>query len=137
VGSLLLAANLACGAWKVDSWPFSVYPRFDGIRAHAMTIQVEAMLESEAGSRRLRLPLRQAMLMRLQRLPEGEERDRRLRTLTEYVLSRREPLAPGETVRIYATTYSTLPDDWQAAPLRRDLLFDYHAARDDEPCPDS
>jgi hypothetical protein len=40
-------------------------------------------------------------------------------------------------VRIYATTYSTLPDDWQAAPLRRDLLFDYHAARDDEPCPDS
>jgi hypothetical protein len=133
VGSLLLAVNVVCGAWGIDSWPFSVYPRFDRVRTRAIDIDVEAMLERAAGSQRLKLPLRGPMLGRIRGLPEGEARDRRLRALTEYVLSRREPLAPGEHVRIYASHYSTLPEDSNAPPLRRDLLFDYHADRHAQP----
>jgi uncharacterized membrane protein YphA (DoxX/SURF4 family) len=129
VGSLLLAVNVALGAANVSSWPFSVYPRFSRVRAHASSIEVEAMIEGEAGSQRLELPLRGAMLRAILLLPEGEARDRRLRALTKHVLSRREPLAPGQSVRIYASLYSTLPEDWQASPLRRELLFDYHADR--------
>jgi hypothetical protein len=133
VGGLLIAVNAVCGAWGIDSWPFSVYPRFDRVRTRPIHVELEAMLESEAGSERLRLPLRGPMLGRIRRLPDGEARDRRLRALAETVLSRREALEPGQNLRIYAATYSTLPEDWSAPPLRRVLLFDYHADRDAEP----
>ena len=133
VGALLIASNVALGAWNISSWPLSVFPRFGRVRLHASAIEVEAMIESEAGSQRLQVPLRGAMLRGILRLPEGEARDRRLRALIEYVLSQREPLAPDQNVRVYASLYSTLPEDWQAPPLRRELLFDYHAARNVEP----
>jgi hypothetical protein len=137
VGAALLAANVACGVFQIDSWPFSVYPRFATVRVHPISIDVEAMLESEGASQRLKLPLRGSMLERIAKLPEGEERDRRFRALTQWVLAGRDPLAAGETVRIYAVSWSTRPEDWKKPPLRRDLLFDYHAGRDDEPCPES
>jgi uncharacterized membrane protein YphA (DoxX/SURF4 family) len=133
VGALLLAANVACGALGVDSWPFSVYPRFDRIREQAVAVEVEAMIESEAGSRRLALPVRGNLLDAIRELPEGAARDRRMRALIDYALSQREPLAPGQRVRVYAVRYSTLPEQWQAPPLRRELLFDYHAAQHVEP----
>jgi hypothetical protein len=64
--------------------------------------------------------------------PDGEERERRLRALTQALLARNGPLQPGERLRIYAATYSTLPDRWSAPPLQRELLFDYHASADAE-----
>ncbi|HEY8155292.1 MAG TPA: HTTM domain-containing protein [Myxococcota bacterium] len=133
VGGLLLAVNAGFGAFGVDSWPFSIYPRFDRVREQAIGFEMEAMIEGEAGSRRLKLPLRGTMLGAIRNLPDGEERDRRLRALIEYTLAQGDRLAPGETVRVYASTYSTLPEDWRAPPLRRELLFDYHAARHVEP----
>jgi hypothetical protein len=66
------------------------------------------------------------------RLPEGEERDRRMRALAELARSGLE-LQPGDRVRIDAVTYSTLPGHWQDPPLRRRLLFDYAAGRHVEP----
>ena len=133
VGSLLLAVNLACGIWGISSWPFSVYPRFSWVRRHATVIQVEAFLESDAGSERLELPLRGTMLGSMRQLGPGELRDRCFRALLGYVLGRRAPLAPGVSARVYASTYSSLPEDWSSPPLRRELLFDYHADRHDQP----
>ena len=132
VGSALLALNVFCGAWRIDSWPFSVYPRFDAIHTQAVTTKVEAALESASGSTPLRLPLRGAMLQRMARLPEGEERDRRLRALAELLVRGGAEPQPGEGLRIYAVTYSTLPGRWHEPPLRRRLLFDYAAGRDVE-----
>jgi len=127
------AVVLACGAWGVSGWPIGIYPRASRVREQAIGVEVEAMIESAAGSQRVALPLRSAMLRGIRRLPVGEPRDRRLRALTDIVLSERGPLEPGQTLRIYATTWSTLPEDWNAPPLRRELLFDYHADRHARP----
>ena len=133
VGSALLALSVVCGAWRIDSWPFSVYPCFDVIHTQATTTKLEAALENAAGSTPLRLPLRGAMLRRIARLPEGEARDRRLRALAELLVRGRDDLRPGDTLRVYVATYSTLPEEWRQPPLRRHLLFDYAAGRHVEP----
>ncbi len=132
VGSVLLALGVLCGAWGIYSWPFSVYPRFDAVHTQPITTKLEASLENASGRTRLRLPLRGAMLRHIARLPEGEERDRRMRALAELARGV-APLQPGDRVRIDAVTYSTLPGQWQDPPLRRRLLFDYAAGRHVEP----
>ena len=111
-----------------------MYPRFDAIHTEPITTNLEASLENASGRTRLRLPLRGAMLQRMARLPEGEERDRRMRALAELARGV-APLQPGDRVRIDAVTYSTLPGQWQDPPLRRRLLFDYAAGRHAEPLP--
>ncbi len=133
LGGALLAASVICGAWRIDSWPVSVYPRFDSIHREATATKLEAVLENAAGSTPLRLPLRGAMLRRTLRLPAGAERDRRLHAFAERLLHAGVELRPGDKLRFYATTYSTFPGQWQDPPLRRQLLFDYAAPRHAEP----
>jgi hypothetical protein len=131
VGGLLIALQIGFGALRIDSWPFAVFPRFDRIRSEPARSKLEAMLESGSGSRRLKLPVRTTSLGRILDLPEGEERERHLRALTSAVVARHGALQPGERLRIYSSFYSTLPEDRRAPPLRRELVFDYHAGADD------
>jgi hypothetical protein len=133
VGALLLLVNVHCGLRKINSWPFSVYPTFDSIRTRPELSRIEVAREGAAGSRPVAVPLRGAQLWRMAGSGRAHPRERRLRALAEHLARGRDVLGEGEALRFYVVTWSTLPDDRGRPPLRRELLFDYHAARRDQP----
>jgi uncharacterized membrane protein YphA (DoxX/SURF4 family) len=121
VGSLLLAANLYCGVFEVDSWPFGVYPRFAGFAGPEYTA-LEVVVRDAAGrTRPVDTGLRPASLLRLLEAA-GSDRAIRLAALQEYLARYHVRLAPGESVQVYEITRSTLPEDRWREPLRRKLL---------------
>ncbi len=127
VGSLLLAANIYCGVSRTISWPFSVYPQFSGIHRSPTRTTLEAVVRSPAGQMR---PVEIALHPQaLERLLQGDPATRsgRLRALHGLLTDSQLTLQPGESLQFYEVRRSTLPEDRDRPPLRRELLGEFQA----------
>ncbi|HYD46983.1 MAG TPA: HTTM domain-containing protein [Terriglobales bacterium] len=122
VGALLLTANVAAGVFGIDSWPFSVYPRFATLWPPVRT-EIEAeVLANDGSTRPVRIPLHPQAARALLALPSGAERERRLEALQTSLLQQTARLQPGERLRLWRVRRSTAPELWQAPPLSRELF---------------
>lgn len=121
VGGFLLAANVYCGVFAIDSWPFAVFPRFSGIaRPHGTAMEV--VVRSPAGVlTRVNPGLRPQALLRLLQA-EGDDQRTRVAALQEYLVRHEVTLGAGETLQIYEVTRSTAPEDRGREPLQRTLI---------------
>jgi hypothetical protein len=131
-GSALLLANAACGAFRIDSWPVSVYPRFDTVRTEPRTRSLDVRVERHDGTaERIRPHIRLAGLRSVLRLEDRSLQDQKLAALARLIRADGLTLAPGDRLRFYAVTRSSLPED-RGREIERVLLFE-EAARADEP----
>jgi hypothetical protein len=121
VGGILLAANIACGVWSIDSWPFSVFPRFAGIERPQRTA-LEVVVRNPAGElTKVNPGLRPQALVRLLQA-KGNDQQARMAALQDYLVRHEVTLAAGEILQVYEVTRSTAPEDRGREPLRRKLI---------------
>ena len=130
VGVVIIAPVLLLGfRGENNGWPFACYPRFSYPIFEPERDRIEYEVTDASGRiledttldevRRRFRTARWIGLLRRTLLTEGPELERRLTAL--YRLTGREP-SPGDSVRFYRTTYSTLPEAQEAPPIRRELL---------------
>lgn len=121
VGGLLLAANIACGIWSIDSWPFSVFPRFAGI-ARPESTALEVVVRSPAGVlTRVSPGLRPQALVRLLQA-KGSDQQARVAALQDYLVRHEVTHSAGEILQVYEVIRSTAPEDRHNEPLQRKLI---------------
>ncbi|MGH7293056.1 MAG: hypothetical protein ACREJT_17675, partial [Myxococcota bacterium] len=121
VGGLLLAANIYCGIFSIDSWPFSVFPRFAGIARPERTA-LEVVVRSPAGELTNVNPgLRPQALVHLLQAT-GRDQQARVAALEDYLVRHEVTLAAGERLEVYEVTRSTAPEDRGREPLQRKLI---------------
>jgi Kef-type K+ transport system membrane component KefB len=125
VGSLLLAANVACGVFVIDSWPFGVFPRFAGIARPEYTALEVVLRQPDGATRPVGTGLRPTALQMLLGAPDEAAK---LAALRDFVAAHRVELQPGESLQLFAVTRSTVPEDRDKEPLRRTLLSQLDAA---------
>jgi hypothetical protein len=129
VGGALLAANVYCGLFAVDSWPFSIFPRFAGI-ARPESTGLEILVRDPTGATTPVNPgLRRRALVRL--LPARGGEQAQLDALLDHLARHEVTLSAGERLEVYEVTRSTAPEDRLRAPLRRTLI----AQREGKPAP--
>jgi hypothetical protein len=111
IGAALLLANAACGAFRIDSWPVSIYPRFSRLRTEPQRSSLELRVERSDGSvERIRPPVRFGLGSSL--TPEDASApSARIAALAELLRADGLGLAPGDRLRCYAVTRSILPED--------------------------
>lgn len=127
VGGGLVIANIFCGVFNIDSWPFCVYPEFADIVRNPTRRSLEVATRGADG----RLQSMSAGI------PEGVEnrivaatdRTERARLLggVRTLIRRRATLAPGESVLVFDVERSTLPEHRARDPLRRELVLEVPA----------
>jgi hypothetical protein len=123
VGSMLVLANLYCGARGIDSWPFSVYPRFGSIQRNAARTDLEIVVERTTGQMQsVASPLRRSAMWRLARAGKG---DPGLDALTALLVEAGLELHPGDTLRLSNVTRSTVPEESSRDPLREEILLEW------------
>ena len=124
VGGLLLAANIYCGVTRTDSWPFSVYPSFASLYPPTLTT-LEAIVQRPDGSaRRVEIDLEKRAMDRF-REEAPAVRAVRLEAIRDLLVAKRVKLRPGESLQLYEVTRSTLPEERQRAPIRKELLAEF------------
>lgn len=122
VGSVLVAANLYCGVRRIDSWPFSHYPRFSRIRSEPTTTYLE-LSKTDAEGRRIALdpPMRRSAVQRILRVSDEDLKQRKLRALRE-LLERSGAVKSGDSVEFHEVTITTVPGEGGRELARRLLL---------------
>jgi len=111
-GAALLLVIFACGALRIHSWPFSMYPRLDRVRTEPHQSMLEARVERADGSvERIRPPMRVNSLVSLLQVEDPDARARRLAAFAEPIRTDGVGLGPGDRLRLYEVTRSILPDD--------------------------
>jgi len=127
VGSVLLIANVYCGVRAIDSWPFSVYPRFAEVVRSTTRRSLEVVARSATGaSRPAQIDIPEGVVNRILETDDASERARCLggvRTLIRHW----SKLAPGESAQMFAVERSVLPEERDRDPLRRELLLEVQA----------
>ena len=119
VGAVLVGVQIACGISGIDSWPFSVFPRFAGIVRDAVSRRVEVELRDPSGARRLvnMPPSKRGFGDRVLAMPEGDRRAAALRGLEKLAADGIRDRRPDETMSLVVVTRSTLPEDRGRPPL--------------------
>jgi hypothetical protein len=120
VGALLLGANIYCGVFDIDSWPFAVYPKFARIERDAARTSIEAVVRQPTGATKVvTTTVWENGLERIMRSPEGPTAER-LRALLAHSQLK---LMPGESLQILKVRRSTRPEDRQREPLSEEVLL--------------
>ena len=130
VGIIILVPTFWFGfKGESDGWPFACYPRF----AYPIFEPERSVIEFDTVNQdgiatnnkleKLRSNFRTARWIGLLRsvlaTTDEDLRNKRLATLGTLAQDETEE---ATTLRFYRATYSTLPQDWENPPLRRDLL---------------
>lgn len=132
-GSVLLAINVACGIWQVDSWPFSAYPRFDNIVHSPTRTALDIVVRRTGATEPVATVLPTYTLMRLLHSSDPAQAARRQHAIQELAMRHQLHLLPGESLQFFAVTRSTLPEDSERPPAHSELLWEY---RPDAPAAD-
>ena len=133
VGCLLIYLAVLCAVGKIQSWPMAGYPTFEDIdppEVHLLTIVAE---NGRGEVRELRPIERQSLtempperLMGLQNrlisITDASERARRLQAFWELWQSDDVALRNFKPTKFYGDTVSSLPQDRNHAPIRRELM---------------
>ena len=123
VGTALLAANFYCGFTRTTSWPFSVYPQFASIIRAPTRTSIEAIVQRGNGEAQpVDIGLRPAALEHF-RQEQPAARAARLDAMKSLLIANHLSLRPGEALEFYQVTRSTVPEEHDRAPLRRELLW--------------
>lgn len=136
LGGILIVGNFIAGCVGLDSYPFTVYPRFARLQPHTVT-ELE-LVASDAQGRSWRVDDRELarrfsssrwkrLLRRLSKL-EGPEREESLAALVQLVTQNSDGLRGATEVRIDAVENSIRPDDWSQNPLRRTSLGSFRVS---------
>ncbi|HUI27339.1 MAG TPA: HTTM domain-containing protein [Candidatus Kryptonia bacterium] len=129
VGSLLLTANICCGAFNIDSWPFCIYPRFSDIVRTPTRRFLEVVARSAGGELRpTKIDIPEGVENRIVAAKDPTDRARLLNGLRA-LIERRRKLAPGASVLVFEVERSTVPEQRASDPLRRELLLEVRAER--------
>jgi hypothetical protein len=123
VGAFLLLMNLLCGVLIVDSWPFTIYPRFKRIKVESKSVYSEVLLYDDTGNVRVIEPLVRAKVWNRLRSRHPELREHLMLSMPEFLRNRGVALPPGYRLELHALTRSTLPEDHDRDPLERSLLL--------------
>ena len=112
-----------------NGWPFACYPRFsypifepERDRIEYEVVDATGTIKDDDGLEEVRRRFRTARwigLLRRTLQTSGEDLQQRLGAL--YRLGDSEP-DPGDTIRFYRTTYSTIPENWGDPPIHREIL---------------
>jgi hypothetical protein len=121
VGSVLLALNTYCGSLSIDSWPFGIYPSFNGIARPEYTTLEVVVRDASGRTTPVNTGLRPATMRRLVERVD-RSRDEKLAALQEFLAHHRLVLRRGESLQLFEVTRSVLPDDRHKPPLRQKLL---------------
>ena len=110
IGASLIFANLYCGAARIDSWPFSIYPRFSNIRT-GKSANVFQIVVRHAGGAQTVVPskLHAETIAHIVALPAGPERLARFHALRELLINDGLRLQPGDKLQIYAAPANSNP----------------------------
>lgn len=138
VGTVLCVLNAACGmATLVPAWPFACYPTFSGLAPETVEV-IEAFRVTPSGEE-LRIPglgrrhhpaRRRALLLRILRSKNAEDRDDQLKGLWQAAVARNGRLRSAARVRFYRVVRSTDPDATEEAPIERTLLLEWAVPQD-------
>jgi hypothetical protein len=136
VAALLLAGNVVCGAGEVVlGWPFACYPTFSAIRGAERTVLAIEVIDGEGRARdadaaavreRARSPRVVGMLAQILLAPVGAEREAKLHAYWDLLVELSpDGMAGAVAVRCYRDRISVRPEDHDAEPLARELLFEF------------
>jgi glycosyltransferase involved in cell wall biosynthesis len=133
IGALLLAGNLYCGVRGIEQgWPLSAYPTFRHLKSPTVSsVHVEVLgadgipVVLEQGTLRRRASTVRWKALLSQVLRTRDEGLRRSRLAALWALWRREDegLVAAREVRFYRVTRSLAPEDRDAPPVARELLW--------------
>jgi predicted DCC family thiol-disulfide oxidoreductase YuxK len=135
VGCLLVYLAILSAVGKLNSWPIACYPSFEDIDPPEVRMLTIITEDERGGISELRPLEHQSLnempperLMGLQNhllsISDDAERIRRLETFWN-ICQREDPALRKLTARrFYADTISTLPEDRNRAPVKRELIAD-------------
>ncbi len=124
-GSLLVAAQLFCGVFHFDSWPFGIYPTFAYTASHYHpAVQAQAVFNrtvQQIDLDDLMKGFHEARWIMLQRrimtAPDETSREQLLRRLTQYIILENPRLAEADEIRYSKTVLAIDPDRWASNPI--------------------
>lgn len=124
-GSLLVAAQLFCGIFQLDSWPFGLYPTFAyKASPYLETVQAQAVFNRTVQSVDLNVSMRGfhetrwIMLQhRIMKAPDKATREELLKRLTFYLILKHPRLADADEIRYSKALLAVEPERWAANPI--------------------
>lgn len=133
VGCLLVYLAVLSAVGKIQSWPMAGYPTFEDIdpaEVHLLTVvaendqgEVRELRPIEHQSLREMPPERLMGLQnRLISIADANQRARRLQAFWEFWQSDDPALRHFKPTKFYGDTVSSLPEDRNHAPIRRELI---------------
>jgi hypothetical protein len=123
IGSLLVAANVACGVSRTDSWPFAQFPTFARIRTGPQAPSLSIVLEGpDRVAREVSIRFRRSAIKKILLMEDGAEKQRKLRGLRNLLIQDGLEARPGDEIALYRIMRSTIPGQRARVPLDRTLL---------------
>lgn len=125
LGGFLIVTNVLCGITHFNSWPFSRFPKFDRIRPAPVAQLYEYTVVAESGDERVVKPTIWPGNLLSYDPPTESERQTRWGGLVEVMKINGLELVPGERLRVYRVSRSSVPEEWDLPPLERELIYEH------------
>ncbi len=138
MGTFLIAINCYYGIFKIHSWPFSIYPTFDGFpKSEIDSILVVPInekgetipLDDRLYKKRLYHSRVSVMYKRILAEKDSPKFHDRLIGIWQVLATFNPQIKDAATVQIYQTCLSLLPERAKDNPLSRQFLFEFHPSK--------
>ncbi len=133
VGSILIIGNIYCGAFGIDSWPFSIFPTFAYSMLQPNETSMDIVMLTQEGreisfddkhlSARFHSHNYWGLMKRILNENDPSVRARKLSALLSIAARDQPEIKKVRTIRMYRSVYSTLPADHGKKPLTQELLL--------------